>query len=213
MSVAAEERLKELQVLREDCQKQLHSLVTGMPYDPVTSNGNQSTTASLSEEKRKNCRPGNPASPKRLKMANFAAVHQEEGSDAVEFAEEASGDETEDDSEPESDGVSEFAVQALVYPLFETDELETEDTLKTKIIKIDETIGLHRSSVQDAFNEMRELTDQRSTLEKQRALIQKEKNAFCSLQRSQVLSSLPMCIVRCANSWPLVFAWSASGRL
>lgn len=87
-------------------------------------------------------------------------------------------DENEDEDEtPDSDSDDSEVVEPEV----------TEEYLERKIKESKENIKAARETLSNARKEKKEATDYLSTLNKNIAKAQKEKNAFCSLKRSEVI--------------------------
>ena len=96
------------------------------------------------------------------------------------------------DSDVDDDGDSHEDTQASGGEL-DSSELEeeaiaelTEDDLKEKIQEAKDTIQTNRQMLNNARTAKKEATDALSSVEKGHLKIQREKNAFCSLKRSEV---------------------------
>jgi hypothetical protein len=70
-------------------------------------------------------------------------------------------------------------------------EEETEESLETKLESAKEGIKALRQTIKETKTTKRDSSDKISTLQKQLAKAQKEKNAFCSLKRSEVCTVSP----------------------
>ena len=122
------------------------------------------------DRKRKNISPGKGHTIKRYRLG----VNTED--DATETASSDSG--SDDESDPgapnQVPSSAHFESDAMSFPLD-----VTEITLQEKLSALRE--GLEMAKIKKG-----QLCEQRWALEQERASVQKEKNAFCSLKRSEV---------------------------
>ncbi|KAK0206486.1 Dynamin family-domain-containing protein [Desarmillaria ectypa] len=135
-------------------------------------------------KKRKNARGGKKGSPKRHRSA-----------------EDESSSSNSDDSEPDSDSDSDSGSDSGNDPSSdeedsdnntlnseddgEPQEQETEESLKAKIKETKSSIKEARTLKSELQKEKKVANDGLATLKKNLAKLQKEKNAFCSLKRSE----------------------------
>ncbi|RXW25223.1 hypothetical protein EST38_g555 [Candolleomyces aberdarensis] len=177
-----EKELKDLRDRHEDHKEHLEALRNGETY--VSKFADKPSTSSASN-KRKNKRKGKQGSPKRRKSVGSddeisSASDAESDSDAEDESDSDSDSEAEDSDEDVSgsdDSASEVANDLV--------EEESEESLEAKLESLKEAIKSSRQKLKEVRNEKKEASDRASVLAKQLAKVQKEKNAFCSLKRSE----------------------------
>jgi hypothetical protein len=139
-------------------------------------------TIEPTDKKRKNSWSGKEQTPKRSRL---------EGNAEDDDASETSSSDSDSDSGDESDS----APQASGSVPFESDAMdvtpeETELSFPEKLVTL-------REALETAKIEKGQLSEQRWAMEQQRASVQKEKNAFCSLKRSEVNEIISLCANFC----------------
>ncbi|KIK65342.1 hypothetical protein GYMLUDRAFT_70455 [Collybiopsis luxurians FD-317 M1] len=190
---AVEKELKTLRAIRKEYRDHIEALRNGEHFTPVLTAlaGSQSTG-----KKRKNNRKGKKASPKRRR----SSLDSDQDSD-VDMEEDETGDEStssssENDSDvdsdkdsisgiPDSEGSetvntdnSDIEVEALVEEI-------TEETVRAKLEKISGDIKGARTRLSDARKEKKSAIDCIANLKKSLAKVQRTKNGWCSIKRSE----------------------------
>ncbi|KAJ2936141.1 hypothetical protein H1R20_g953, partial [Candolleomyces eurysporus] len=167
-------RVLEKQITRTEVQKNLNghfeAFMDGKPY------GSAFTEEHLTDKKRKNYRSGKQETPKRCRAE--ANVKDNESETARSFSDSESGDESDEGPEA-ADSAAPLSDSMAVIPE------EMEATLQDKLEKKEQVIDSLRKELEAAKSQKGELSEQRWILEQQRAMVQKEKNAFCSQKRSE----------------------------
>lgn len=168
--------------LRED-GVHLDALKAGETFTPTLKN----STKSCSSRKRKNRSGGKKGSHKRRRSVPNSGdedadiVSESESSDS-ESASDSSDDSDRDEnhnSDPDSDSVSNRDQEEDIVEI-------TTEILEEKIKQSKASIKATREALHDARDKKKEAIDELSSLEKSHAKVQREKNAFCSLKRSEV---------------------------
>ncbi|KAJ2931653.1 hypothetical protein H1R20_g5445, partial [Candolleomyces eurysporus] len=184
-----EKELKDLRDRHEDHKEHLEALRNGETY--VSKFADKPSTSSPSN-KRKNKRKGKQGSPKRRKSVASdddaeddddisIASDPESESDAEDESDSDSDSEAEDSDEEDVSG-SDDSASEVANDLVEE---ESEESLEAKLESLKEAIKSSRQKLKEVRNEKKEASDRASVLAKQLAKAQKEKNAFCSLKRSE----------------------------
>ena len=172
----------------------LELLENGQPFVPrpaaKSKDGSRGT-------KRKKSDDLNQSPRKRKRTADsddddddsIAAVSDDEDSDHKDSDDE---DDSDNDSETGSNGDNEDVLEEM-----------TVDTVKVKIEEYKRIIGEARERKVQLRKEKKEAADRLATLKKGLARLQRDKNAFCSLRRSEVWTIVD-------NSWNRRFLTGAS---
>jgi len=149
----------------------------------------------MNGKKRKNKWAGKGGSPKRARIVS---------DDEDDLIDDDSSDDNDEESESESGSDSESNSENVksdtdVEARDQDEEMEevTEELLKEKVKECKEAIKAARERSNDARLRKKEAGDALSSLEKALIKVQKEKNAFCSLKRSEV------CLTNCCPFFQL----------
>lgn len=156
----------------------LEALQNGETFTPAV-------TQPTSGKKRKNNWVDKGGSPKRRRcVSDDEDDLDDEGDDDSDSDEESGGSDSESDSEDvESD---KLGLDGETGDEDEEMEEVTEEVLKEKIKECKEAIKAGRERSNEARLRKKEAGDALSSLEKTLVKVQKEKNAFCSMKRSEV---------------------------
>lgn len=171
----------ELQGLRKhlgEYNAHLEALENGETFVPTL------TGKGASGKKRKNHGKGKAGSPKRRRSGlsddddDDFLVSDDDSSTAesIDSDDESDSDHDEDGSDTEDVG--------------DDEDQETEDSLKEKIKESKDAIKDARERLSSARKQKKDASDHLSILSKNLAKVQREKNAFCSLKRSEVRPSM-----------------------
>ncbi|KAF6762688.1 hypothetical protein DFP72DRAFT_876603 [Ephemerocybe angulata] len=176
---AKTEELKDLRDRTEDWKSHLDALRAGEPYESKFA---AKASTATSSKKRKSNGKGKRGSPKRRRSAASDDDSDDDvsiitDSDADEESERSGSDSNSDAEDSDADSALEVASGLM--------EEETEETLEDKLESGKAAIKALRDTLKDLKQEKREASDSMSNLEKQLSKAQKEKNAFCSLKRSE----------------------------
>ncbi|KAH9482911.1 Nuclear GTPase SLIP-GC [Psilocybe cubensis] len=186
----AEHLVKELkdslQYIRDqinDDQKHLDAMKAGEPFISTL----KRSTKNSNGKKRKNSSGGRKGSSKRRRSTLDNDDEDDEINSESEISESESESESDssDDSDMDEDHSSDSG-----YPGSNQDEEDvieevTTEVLEQKIMQSKASIRATREALNDARNRKKDAIDELSSLEKSRAKVQREKNAFCSLKRSE----------------------------
>ncbi|KAK0453568.1 hypothetical protein EV421DRAFT_2030518 [Armillaria borealis] len=182
-----EKQIKEIEAViknhRQDVgeyEKYLEAIKDGEIFVPRLSSKKKVTSG----KKRKNSRGGKKGSPKRRRSAeDDASSSNSDDSESDESSESDtnSGSDSDNDSgsdEEVSDGNASNSED-------EPQDQETEESLKAKIKETKASIKEARTLKSELQKEKKAANDELATLKKTLTKLQKEKNAFCSLKRSE----------------------------
>ncbi|KII94798.1 hypothetical protein PLICRDRAFT_86263 [Plicaturopsis crispa FD-325 SS-3] len=185
--------LKETREYLREYEEHLRALEAGEPFVPRLTAKNK-TAGKTNGKKRKNSSGGKGGSPKRRKSDGgdgFGGDDDEDMDDDVEVISDDDSD-SEDGSDKDSD---EEGSKSGSDSDSESDEGEDEeeegevevtpDDLKAKIDDAKLTIKATREKLNEVRKQKKEAIDNLATLRKKEHKAQKEKNAFCSLKRSE----------------------------
>jgi hypothetical protein len=165
-------------------QTHLEALENGETFVPILKKNK-----SLVNKKRKFTGKSNQGMSKRRRSV---ASDGDETDELIESSEDFSDYSSNSDSDVDDDGDNPEDTQASGEEP-DSSELEdeaiaelTEDDLKEKIQKAKDAIKTNRQMLNNARTAKKEAIDALSSVEKGHLKIQREKNAFCSLKRSEV---------------------------
>ncbi|KAJ7095314.1 hypothetical protein B0H15DRAFT_881283 [Mycena belliarum] len=196
--------LKNHRAFKSEYEQHLQALKDHEPFVPrlTATKSSKPSGTKPKTKKRKNTRGGKRGSPKKRRSESVAS--DEDGDDKMgsdEEEEEESGSDTDSDSESESNHSDESDKDSdeenstasgdsdrdsdIESVDEEPQEDVTEDILKIKITEIKALIAGARQRQSDIKKEKKEVSDHLDTLKKRAIYAQKEKNAFCSLKRSE----------------------------
>ena len=153
----------------------------GEPFTP--------TLKESTGKKRKNKRGGEKGPRKRQRT-----VADEDDDDDIDDSESSESDASDSDSDSDDETSNKTGSDNEGG---DEDEDITEESLKEKIQGCKDSIKANRERHNEARVRKKEASDALSSLEKMNVKMQKEKNAFCSLKRSEV-SNYPH-ILPCLN--------------
>lgn len=216
--IAIDAQLKEVRVYLREYKAHLDALQNGKTFQPtLTGKPTNKESKKVSGNKRKrNGKGGKKGSPKRRKSEAFedededmlgsddedmeddieSDVESDDGSDSNKSSDEEEEDE-EDDDDGDSDSSKSGSDSENEGSNGEDGE-ETEESLKVKIADADNAIKAGRERLYEARKGKKDAIDGLAGLKKRQTKAQKEKNAFCSLKRSEV--RLSWHAFTCSNS-------------
>ncbi|KAJ3800411.1 hypothetical protein GGU11DRAFT_403343 [Lentinula aff. detonsa] len=186
-----EKKLKSLRAVHEEHEEHIEALKNGEDFTPVLTAGAASETTNI--KKRKNQRKGKKGSSKRRR----SSLDQDSEDDATECSRNSDDSDSESESDSDSDtsddevsgsnhserfssedGNIDIEVKVLV------EEVTVENiTAKMKQAKAD--IAAARVRLSDARQERKNAADRLAILKKSFSKVQKTKNGWCSLKRSE----------------------------
>ncbi|KAG6813480.1 hypothetical protein H0H92_010505 [Tricholoma furcatifolium] len=190
---AIESELKTLRKVKDEYEEHLQALKDGKSFTPrlTAKSGSAGKAATSTSRKRKNVRSGKKGTRKRHRGSDSDSEQSEESdvdsyidvdsdSDASDrdTEDEKSSDDESKDSDAESDEDTDQDEE-------QDDEEVTEDSLEVKIKDTKESIKSARERLSEARKLKKDASDALANLKKNIAKTQREKNAFCSLKRSE----------------------------
>lgn len=197
-STAIDAQLKEIRAYVKEYDAHLDALKKGETFTPILTGKATKRSKKTNVKKRKReGDSGKNVSPKRRKGAT-SDVEDEEmlGSDDDDVMDDIESDidseksDDEDDSNDESDesdaSGSNSGSEASSSDDDNNEDDETEESLKAKIVDAKAAIKTGRERLNEARKEKKDAIDGLAGLKKKETKVQKEKNAFCSLKRSEV---------------------------
>ncbi|KAF8812373.1 hypothetical protein BYT27DRAFT_7087741 [Phlegmacium glaucopus] len=184
-----EEQLKNTREQMREHQAHLEALENGETFVPTLK-----SNLSVNSKKRKNTGKSKQDSPKRRRTVT--SDDDDDDDESMESEEDFSDNSDSDVDDDENTKASGEDPESSEYPDSgenpessenEDDQIPelTEDALKEKIREANDAIKSGREMLNDARNARKEATDALSSVEKGSVKIQREKNAFCSLKRSE----------------------------
>lgn len=190
---------RHLRALLAEYQDHLSALKDGRSFTPeLTAPGRKSPKpkSESKSKKRKNARDGKQGSSKRRRSSEDSDQEgslefpsdseEEEESDFGHTDEESEIEEdSDDDSEKDVDEGLDASSDVEIIEDVEADEV-TEESLKEKIKITKEKLKAGRERLQESRKQKKIAVDGLIALKKNDAKTQREKNAFCSLKRSEV---------------------------
>ncbi|KAJ8590321.1 hypothetical protein M405DRAFT_897528 [Rhizopogon salebrosus TDB-379] len=186
-----EKQLKGVRGILREYEEHKTALENGKTFTPrLTAKASQKQSAS---KKRKHTREDKSRSPKRHKSSNFGDdsddddfiddLDEDEEQESDEEGQEPEEDEDEDDRD-ENEG-EEGEQDAQDDGIDDEPEEVTVEVLKTKIEDASEAIKVGREQLNEARKARKDAVDALSNLKKKETEAQRDKNAFCSLKRSE----------------------------
>ncbi|KAF9569032.1 hypothetical protein CPC08DRAFT_790765 [Agrocybe pediades] len=169
--------------IKED-ENHLQALEDGEEFVPTIKKSKKRTPKG---KKRKNTSGGRKGSPKRRRNA-MDSEDDEEDEEEISEESESDSDVSDEDSAEESDRSDEDKdsdSEGSADDDVTMDESVTIEELKRRIKDSKASIKTMRESLNDVRTAKKAAMDSLTSLEKNRAKVQKEKNAFCSLKRSE----------------------------
>lgn len=192
-STDIEEQMKQVRAMGKEYEAHLEALKNGEEFTPrLTGKASKKEKASAGT-KRKNTH-GDKKSSKRRKTGGDSD-HEDEDADMDDFddfdsfiasdnsdseSEKGEDDDGSDASKSGSDAENDDEENE------EADEPVTEESLKAKITETKEAIKAGRERLNEIRRAKKEASDMLSNLKKKQVKAQRDKNAFCSLKRSEV---------------------------
>jgi hypothetical protein len=185
--LAIETELKGIRERLREFAKHLEALKNNKPF---TSRLTAKATVT-GGKKRKNSHRGKKGSPKKHRSSPNGDEDESIGSD---FDSESDGDSDsnsdfasdKDSDDEQTDDESESSLDSEGSDSDEDEDETTEEDLTEKIKENKDAVKAGRNRLSKARKRRKDAVDYLSTLKKNIAKAQKEKNAFCSLKRSEV---------------------------
>ncbi|KAG6820103.1 hypothetical protein H0H93_005415 [Arthromyces matolae] len=197
---ALEKELKSHRAILSEYRAHLDALEEGKHFTPrltgkTVKPQSKSKKASLSSKKRKNARGGKKGSSKRLRSSDIEDDDDLDSSDSDSDSDassendsesDESGKDSDDDSDDESTkSDAESGSGSDEDDAHISEEEVTQGYLKEKIKETKDIVNSARGRLSKARREKKDANDALATLKKNIAKAQREKNAFCSLRRSE----------------------------
>ncbi|EPQ59276.1 hypothetical protein GLOTRDRAFT_136192 [Gloeophyllum trabeum ATCC 11539] len=179
-----EKQLQEIRAYREEYKEHMAALENNKPFTPRLT-GKAAQKAQKAGKKRKNARGGKGGSPKRRKSEAYDDDDFDDDFDDSDVDMDGNSSEADKSTDEESDGDTDAENGSESGSDSEEQEEVTIESLQTKIKEADDAIKVGRQQLSEARKERKEANDMLATLKKKQAEAQKEKNAFCSLKRSE----------------------------
>ncbi|KAJ6539274.1 hypothetical protein B0H19DRAFT_1178148 [Mycena capillaripes] len=206
LAKSVEKELKGHRAIHKEHREHLEAFKEGKPFvrrlTAKTSQKVKKPVMTSKSKKRKNTRSGKKGSPKRRRSESLDSddddedelASDEEESDAVDSdASQSDSDEEDKDSDSDSDsdkdsvdgGDSDDEKDSDIESVYDMEEDVTEESIKLDIAEAKKVMDDTRQRLNDARKEKKEAADHLAILKKKATQAQKEKNAFCSLKRSE----------------------------
>ncbi|KAJ7744514.1 hypothetical protein DFH07DRAFT_25631 [Mycena maculata] len=201
---AIDQELKETRAIRKEYEEHREALKEGKPFVPRLTAVKSEKRQSTESKKRKNTRGGKEASPKRRRSGSFVCNDDDDDDERMgssdeedldpdaedsdssnDSGSESDNDDKESDAENEDDKDSNDEQDSDVESIHDAEEEVTEEFLKGKIVETEDKIKDARERQSEMRKQKKEANDALATLKQKAAAAQKEKNAFCSLKRSE----------------------------
>ena len=199
-----EDKLGEIRAYIHEYEEHKKALENGEPFERRLTARKMGSKAALGPrgKKRKNSRCGKKAAKRRRASdSDF----EEDDDDFIDDDSDSSDSESEkgsDESENEDDGSDSSGSDASDKESDdEEDQTEAEDeevtvaSLVEKIKEAKDAIKAGRVQLNEHRRHKKEAHDKLATLKKKQTKVQRDKNAFCSLKRSEVRASCPMSLI------------------
>ncbi|KAG6918940.1 hypothetical protein DXG01_010595 [Tephrocybe rancida] len=193
---AIEKELKGLREILAEYEDHLDALKDGKLFTPILTARNGRAAKAKSKKasgskKRKNARGGKKGSTKRRRSSDGSdndAMGSDDDSDIdsdsdFDKSDQGSEDEQSDDESKKSDAGSDSGSEEGVDQ--EDEEEATQESVKEKIKETKASIKSCRERLSEARKQKKDASDAIASLKKNIAKAQREKNAFCSLKRSE----------------------------
>jgi hypothetical protein len=208
-TVAIEIELKGIREHLHEYEEHLQALKDNKPFTP-TLTAQSATEMVAKSKKRKNSRAGKKGSPKKHRSNpddnEDVSIMSESGSDSDSDSDMDSDVPSDKDSDEETDDESESDSESEESGAGSNVEEITEEDLQQKIKETTEAVKSGRNRLSEARKQKKEAIDYLSTLKKHVTKAQKEKNAFCSLKRSEVNSIANLWVPRQVKFFVAVFS-------
>ncbi|KAL0573914.1 hypothetical protein V5O48_008034 [Marasmius crinis-equi] len=177
-----DDELKELRKQVAEHEKHLEAVKNGEPFETTIK---ASTSEESKGKKRKNQRSGKKGSSKRRRSVEDDNDFIDDESDAISSSSSSSDSDSDSDASDREDGSDSDDSDAGSQASEPQEDEVTEESLKAKIKEVRDAIKEKRTSLSTARTEKKEVDDRLAALAKAQAKIQKRKNGFCSLKRSE----------------------------
>lgn len=217
-----EARLGEIRAYVHEYEEHKKALENGEPFErrlPAKKSGSKLAPTSRSK-KRKNTRSGKKTTKRRRASDSDFEDDDEDDDDFIDDDSDSSASEEESDGSESEDNNSDSSGSDASDKESngEEDQMEVEDeevtveSLEEKIKEAKEAIKAGRTQLSEYRKQKKGANDKLAALKKKQMKVQRDKNAFCSLKRSEVRTS-------CSTSWvtPLtvraVLPWALERRL
>ncbi|TFY80874.1 hypothetical protein EWM64_g3143, partial [Hericium alpestre] len=180
MAKDIEEQLKDVRDILKEHQAHMEALENGESFTPVLTG-----SSGKANKKRKNKRGGKDGSAKRKRNADDDDIDMD---DLDDFLVADSDSDSDSDKENDDDDDGSDAAKSDTASDDEDEEEKEEVTVETLKARIEETKALIKSGrehLNEARKTKKEASDALAILKKKQTKAQREKNAFCSLERSK----------------------------
>lgn len=165
-----EKGMKQIRDMKQEYEYHLNALENGEPFVPKL-------TAKGTKKRKGSGKKSNSPQKRRAIADDDSDIDIDDDDDYSDKASNAGSDKGDEEEEDEGEG-DEVAEE-------EAEEV-TEDSLKTKIEEAKGVIKMGREQLNQARKEKKEASDKLAEIKKREGRAQKDKNAFCSLKRSEV---------------------------
>ncbi|KAJ7667949.1 hypothetical protein DFH06DRAFT_1280748 [Mycena polygramma] len=191
---AVEKEMKHCRAVHAEHREHLELFKEGKPFVPrLTAKKTDKPVKADGPKKRKNTRSGKKGSPKRHRSESLDSDDEdksEEESDASDSASDASDSDSDSESGSDSDASDEEEdsdddKDSDVESVHDMEEDITEESIKLEIAEAKKLVDDTRQRLNAARTTKKEASDHLATLKKKATQAQKEKNAFCSIKRSE----------------------------
>ncbi|KAH9844070.1 Dynamin family-domain-containing protein [Rhodofomes roseus] len=193
-----EAKLKEIRAYLAEYKEHKTALKDGEPFVPrITAKSSGKKESTSRGKKRKNQRGGKKGSSKKRK-SSFASSDEDQDDfidDESDFSEQESDSDSEkesdksDDDDEGSDGSGSESSDKEDEDEENQDGAEAEEvtveSLERKIKEANDAIKAGRTELSELRKQKKEANDMLATLKKKQTKVQRDKNAFCSLRRSE----------------------------
>ncbi|KAG6857364.1 hypothetical protein H0H87_005667 [Tephrocybe sp. NHM501043] len=188
---AIEKDLKRLRAVVAEYEEHLEALNDGKPFTPSITAKNAKAAkakAGKASKKRKNARGGKKGSAKRHRSSDFDEDDSMDSDSNSDIDSDSDSEDEQQDSDIESkksDIESDSGSDDGENDQDNEEEEVTQEFLKERIKETKASIKSGRKRLSDSRKQKKDAVDALATLKKNIAKAQREKNAFCSLKRSE----------------------------
>ena len=192
-STVNDDELDQTREYLSEYEAHLEALENGEPFVPRLTRKSKGKSSSSRGTKRKHSTGKRPDSPKRRRSEALddddAIEISDDSSDGIESDKELDSDKCDSDNEDNGGSMSDSGSRSGSNPDNKECDMEelTKDNLKVKIDECQQAVKVARENKTRLRNDKKEAVDRLATLKKNLAKLQREKNAFCSLKRSEVV--------------------------
>ncbi|KAI0069058.1 hypothetical protein BV25DRAFT_1817993 [Artomyces pyxidatus] len=171
-----EDQLKGVRAINKEHEEHIEALESGQPFTPTLTG--KAAAKKANSKKRKNKRSGGGSSKRRK-----SSYDSDDDMDDDDYKDSDSESEKEDEDSDNDEGSDEDV--ASDEEQAEPEEEVTIEDLKAKIAEGKEAIKAGRERLNEFRRAKKEASDALSSLKKKQGKAQRDKNAFCSLKRSE----------------------------